>query len=129
MITNMKGRPYKATKIIYKKDIVELCNLLSNSDYFKDICRFVPEPVYGGGIKFVYKENGKLFKTVRLGIRYFPFMDDNVMDNWKNSKDIVLEKDKRIKTSLKSFDGAPAFTIEEINVFETHLKEIGFVRI
>ena len=51
MIINMKGRSYKAIKIIYKKDIIELCNLLSNSDYFKGICYFVPEPVYGGGTK------------------------------------------------------------------------------
>ena len=125
----MKGRPYKATKIIYKKDIIELCNLLSNSDYFKDICHFVPEPVFGGGIRFKYKEKEKLYKTMRLGVSHFPFMDDNVMDNWKNSKDIVLQENEKIKTYLKSFDGAPAFTIEEINVFEMHLKEIGFVRV
>ena len=66
---------------------------------------------------------------MRLGISHFPFMDDNVMDNWKNSKDIVLQKNEKIKTFLKSFDGAPAFTIEELIIFEEYFQKIGFVRV
>jgi hypothetical protein len=126
---NLKGYSYKSTKIVYKKDIVRLCELLGELDYFKDICRFAPEPVYGGGIKFVYKENGKMFKTVRLGIRHFPYMDENVMDKWKNSEDIVLDKFNRINTILKSYDGSPVFNNKEVIFFENCLKELGFIRL
>ena len=126
---SQRGYSYKSTKPILKKDIVRMCNLLGEIDYFKDICHFVPEPVYGGGIKFIFKNNEKFFKTVRLGIRRFPHMDENVMDDWKDSEDIVLDKFNRINTILKTFDGTPEFNNKEVNYIEDCLKEIGFIRL
>ena len=126
---SQRGYSYKSTKPVLKKDIVRLCNLMGEIEYFKDISHFVPEPVYGGGIKFVFKDNEKFFKTVRLGIRRFPHMDENVMDLWKDSEDIVLDKFNRINTVLKTFDGAPEFNNKEVNYIESCLKELGFIRL
>ena len=118
-----RGYSYKSTRPILKKDIVKLCNLLGEIEYFKNICHFVPEPVYGGGIKFVFKSNEKFFKTVRLGIRRFPHMDENVMDDWKDSEDIVLDKFNRINTVLMSCGGVSDFTIKEVIISKIVLKK------
>ena len=134
--------PYKLDNISYthgymliaqtdirKRDIILLCELLN--DEYENLCFFIPEAKSEGGIKYNFINEG-LYTAVRLGLRNdkeWPWVNKDVMTEWKNNDDIILEKNKTISTFLKSFHGAPLFTLEELKLWEKCFNAIGLKRL
>ncbi len=136
MRTYTSGLSFKAVKIITKDDIIILCNLLNECKEYSDLFTFEPEPITEGGIIYKFKnetdiKDGKYdkYKTVRLCIGNWPWINNNVMNEWKGNNDTIINKDQIINTFLKSFYGAPVFTIDELKIWEECFKQIGLVRI
>jgi len=50
------------------------------------------------------------------------------MTEWINNNDILLHANKKIRVFLKSFHGAPVFTIEELMIWEHCFDNIGLKR-
>jgi hypothetical protein len=57
------------------------------------------------------------------------FITDNVLVEWIESSDIVFNKNKKFVPLLKSFYGAPLFTIEELHIWEQCFNQIGIVKV
>ena len=68
--TYNSGFTLKSNKNITKRDIIKLCNLLNNTEEYKNISTFQPEGICGGGIvyKFTDNEQQKWYKSVRLNV-------------------------------------------------------------
>lgn len=127
-------------KTITKNDIITMCELLNQHDFYKDICSFEPEPISEGGIVFKFINNPyDYYKSMRI---YFSktygyndgewySINKDVMNEWKNNDDIIAKKSKRkqIRTFLKSFRNAPIFTKEELKIWENCFEKIGFKRV
>lgn len=124
--TYAKGFKLKTVFHITKGDLVRLCNLLNEK--YSGECQFEPEPICEGGVVFKFP-NPDWYKSLRLGIKNYPWVSENVMSEWADSAEILLWSMDEIDTYLKAFNGAPAFTIDELKVWEECFKEIGLVRI
>lgn len=134
MNTYCPGYKIFSTKNITKNDIITLCDLL-NDKYENDIskCYFEPEPIAEGGIIFRFPDNPNWYKSVRIyfengGIFSWPWVEENFMDDWRNNNTIIFNSGVRTCTNLKSFHGAPSFTIDELKIWEECFNQIGFVR-
>lgn len=153
--TYTNGLVLKTTQPVTKNDIITLCNLLNERDEYKDVCTFEPEPITEGGIVYRFNvrspEQQRWYKSVRLGIGNCPvdrtgefsqrFLSQNrgkwdwihhktnVMEEWNLSKDIVYPEHEKFRTFLKSFRGAPAFTQEELKIWEECLACIGVQKV
>jgi len=136
----------KSNRVITKKDFIILCNLLTtefNNYYSTNIYKLQHEPITEGGI--VFKNfTGDVYKTMRIYIAQFGkygwinpgVMDENhhaMMDEvhrrgwftpaqrageWKDNNDILCDKGVKMSTYLKSFRGAPVWTLHELKIFE-----------
>ena len=109
-----------------------MCNLLNSHEKYINICNFTPERITEGGIVYNYKDNNTFYKSVRLCLRNsgkWYHIKDNVMTEWGNSNDIILEENNKITIFLKSFHGAPLFTIDELKIWEDIFNLIGLKRI
>jgi len=67
---------------------------------------------------------------MRLGIypslkSRWPWVD---VEKWKSSPVTVIQPDMELQTFLKAFEGAPVWTLEELNLFEQCFTEYGLVR-
>lgn len=128
--TYTNGITFKTTKSITKKDMITLCDLLKVK-FPND--SFEPEAIIEGGIKYKYEDNR--YKSVRLCAHYnssrgeWPRINDNVMSEWKNNDDIIFPEENTFSTYLKSFHGAPVFTLDELKIWEKCFNEIGIVRV
>lgn len=110
MITYTQGLTLKAEKNITKNDIITMCKLLNGKNEYFNLCEFQPEPITEGGIVFKFKDgsNTKWYKSVRLGIRgKWPRIPNNVMTDWNENNEILIETNYKFTTFLKSFHGAP----------------------
>lgn len=126
----------ESKKTITKNDIITMCELLNQHDFYKDICTFEPEPITEGGIVFKFINNpNNWYKTMRI---FFINQNDcqwysvnkDVMNEWKNNDDIIAKNNKKkIRTFLKSFRNAPRFTQDELKIWEDCFNEIGFFRV
>lgn len=131
-MTYTNGLSFLPKTDITQNDIVTLCNLLNNHNQFKDICTFEPEPITEGGIIFKYiNGEDKWYKSMRLGLngRDWPNVDKTPMINWLNGTKVIIKKDVRFDTYLKSFRFAPEFTQEELKVFEECFNKINVYRV
>ena len=136
--TTMSRMQMKSTKEVSMKDIVRVCHLLSDSEAFQDTCSFTPEGITEGGIHCHFKEGAadeKAYKSVRLCIGQgtnrskWPMMDkETVMTDYVDSEIRLFEKNEKFTIILKAFYGAPAFTHEELMVWEHCFNEIGVVK-
>lgn len=130
--TYINGIEFKTTKVITKNDIVVMCELLHEK--FPE-CSFKPEPTSEGGIQYIFKNNKAWYKTVRFCVHYdssqgnWTWVNDNVMSEWKNNDDMIFPNNNKFSTYLKSFQGAPIFTIQELQIWEECFNEIGIVRV
>ena len=136
MITYTSGLSFKCERVITKKDIIKICLLLNDREEYKNICNFKPEPITEGGIVYCFFKNDKRYKSVRFrcnGLDYhkkkWDCVDNNVMTEWDNSDDLVLEANTKMDTFLKSFHNAPVFTIDELKIWEECFKEVGLFRV
>ena len=136
MTTNTIGLTLKTEKIITKNDIINMCNLLNNKDEYSNLCKFEPEGISEGGILFKFKDaNKKWYKSVRLCVNKgysqgkWYWVSDNYLPEWSESNDIIFNKNEQFTLYLKSFHGAPLFTIEELKIWEECFNQIGIIRI
>ena len=133
METYTNGLCFKTKKDITKNDIITLIHSLNNNNYYLNLCEFIPEGISEGGILFKFKDDfdKEWYKSVRLGIRgngKWDWIDENVMSEWHNNDDIIFKKNIKFTTFLKSFHGAPIFTLDELKIWEECFKQIGIVR-
>lgn len=130
------GYSLLSTKVIQKKDFVLLCELLAtefNKYYNTNTYSFEPEAISEGGIvfgNFRGDNNNPKFKTMRLHtiteLGKYGWINKNVMEEWKNSEDILCNNNQKIGTTLKAFYGAPLWTINELKMFEKCFNIIGW---
>lgn len=126
------GYKLRITEEITKGSIIRLCSRLEEEfrKAYKGQWKFEPEPISEGGIRF-HLDNGR--KTMRLFFDW-PWVNDDVMEKWNSAPEAdeeIISKGKNkeeISTFLKSFYGAPAWTLEELKIFENCFSEIGLVR-
>ena len=128
----------KATEPVHMKDIVRVCQLLSEDKDFQDKCSFTPEGITEGGILCNFKEGvapDDAYKSVRLCIGFsgnrsrWPYLDETTaMTDYANSDMHLFEKNEKFTIILKVFYGAPAFTHKELMVWEKCFNEIGVVK-
>jgi len=124
----------KTQQNITKNDIITLCNLLNEHPYYLNVCTFLPEKRVDGGIGFKFKDNQTFYKAVRFCIlsdkdAKWYFIKDNVLSEWTENSDIVFNTNKKFVPLLKSFYGAPLFTIEELKIWEQCFNQIGITRV
>ena len=77
------------TRNITKGDMVNICNDLTKE--FDNKYIFEPEPVCDG---FIYIKNED-YKSMRLSCFHAPWVNKTVMEDWKDCKDIFVNKIKR----------------------------------
>jgi hypothetical protein len=116
------GPKFKCERDITKKDIVNLCNYMSSLDFYKDRgIVLAPEAICDGGITYIFKDNPlHYYKTIRFHfknqISYWPWVERNALNTWKDSNQIIFNKSEIVGTYLKAFHGAPLFDMSEINL-------------
>eukprot|EP01083_Nonionella_stella_P226602 804593_1 len=135
MNTYTSGFTLKSTKDISKNDIYELCISL-NTNFGKGY-GFLPEPISEGGIEMVSwpDKEAKMYKSMRIGIKYngnkgkWPWANINtVMQQWQGNQEIIFAKNQSMSTFLKAFHNAPSWTIQELELFESSFRSIGYER-
>jgi pantothenate kinase len=137
MITNNVGLSLKTERIITKDDIITMCNLLNTKSEYFNLCEFMPEGITEGGIIFKFNDNfdKNWYKSVRLRVNSgltrgkWYWINENVMSEWKSNNDIIFDKNTKFTTFIKSFRGAPLFTIDELRIWEECFNKIGIVRV
>jgi hypothetical protein len=136
MITYTSGLTLKTERIITKNDIITMCQLLNSNDEYTDLCEFQPEGITGGGILFKFKNgNNTWYKSVRLCVTSgmsngkWYWINDNYLSEWTGNNDIIFDKNNKFTLFLKSFHGAPLFTVEELKIWEECFNQIGIVTV
>ena len=137
--TTMSRMQLKATEVVLMKDIVRVCQKLSDSEAFQDTCSFTPEGITEGGIRCHFKEGAapeKAYKSVRLCVGQgtnrskWPWVDKaTAMTDYVDSEIRLFQENEKFTIILKAFYGAPAFTHEELMIWEQCFNEIGVVKI
>ena len=136
--TYNEGFYFKFQQNISKADYVYICKLISiklNELYNTlEEYKVAPEAITEGGIKFISFSNktNKMYKTLRIHIDnqkfYYPFIDEKtVINSWLNDNDILITANMKGHTFLKAFDGAPSWTLEELNIFKNVFKTFGAI--
>ena len=135
MMTYTNGLTLKTERIITKDDIITMCKLLNSKDEYSNLCEFQPEGITGGGILFKFKNlDNKWYKSVRLCVYHgvsegkWYWINDNYLSEWTGNNDIIFDKNKKFTLFLKSFNGAPLFTLEELKIWEECFNQIGIVK-
>ena len=124
MRTYTTGLHLKTEIIVTKNDIITMCNLLNNNCEYSNLCEFIPEGITEGGILFRFKDefDKKWYKSVRLCVNHngaggkWDWINENVITEWSGNNDIVFQKNTKFTIFLKSFHGAPLFTLDEEKV-------------
>jgi hypothetical protein len=135
MRTYTLGLTLKCERTITKNDIITLCLLLNNKDEYKSLCEFQPEGKAEGGILFKFKDstNSSWYKSVRLCVNQcngkWYYVNENVASEWSGNNDVVFDKDSKFTIFLKSFHGAPLFTLGELKIWEECFNQIGIVKV
>lgn len=131
------GLTLKTERIITKDDIITMCKLLNGKDEYSDLCEFQPEGISEGGISYKFKDNldDKLYKSVRLCVNRgaskgnWYWVNEKYLPEWTENNDIIFDKHNTFTLFLKSFDGAPLFTLEELKIWEDCFNQIGIVKV
>jgi len=137
MITYSSSITLKTERIITKDDIITICKLLNNRVEYSNLCEFKPEGITEGGIVFNFKDSlhNKWYKTVRLCVNRgnsrgkWYWVNENVMSEWYENNDIIFDKNNKFNIFLKSFYGAPLFTLDELKIWEECFNQIGIVKV
>ena len=138
--TYAPGLTLKTKKYITKDDIITLCNLLNIKDQYSNLCEFQPEGICGGGILFNFNKDNvnykkSWYKSVRLGVNSgmsegkWYWINDDWLSEWTGNNDIIFPNNNKFRLFLKSFNGAPLFTLEELKLWEECFNQIGIVKV
>jgi hypothetical protein len=137
MTTYTNGLTLKTDRVITKNDIITMCNLLNNHNEYSNLCEFQPEGITEGGIVFKFKDHfdSNWYKSVRLCVNYrdtggnWYWINENVITEWSGNNDIIFNNNIKFTIFLKSFHGAPLFTLDELKIWEECFKQIGIVKV
>jgi len=136
MKTYTTGLTLKTERTITKDDIITLCKLLNQREEYSELCEFEPEAISEGGILYKFKDSDKKwYKTVRLCVRCgetrgkWYWINENVLSEWSGNNDRIFNPKSKFDTYLKSFNGAPLFTLEELKIWEECFGQIGIRRV
>ena len=137
MRTYATGIRLKTEKIITKNDIITMCKLLNSKDEYSKLCEFQPEGIAEGGILFKFKDgnDNKWYKSVRLCVSHgeskgkWYWINENVISEWSDNNDIIFDTNIKFTIFLKSFHGAPLFSIDELKIWEECFNQIGIVKV
>lgn len=132
-----RGLTLKTERIITKDDIITMCKLLNSKEQYYNLCEFQPEGITEGGILFKFKDNlnNKWYKSVRLCVHSdesrgnWYWVSDDYLSEWTGDEDIIFDKNNKFPTVLKSFGGAPLFTLEELKIWEECFNQIGITKV
>jgi hypothetical protein len=102
-----------------------MCNYYASSE---SPCTIHPEPITRGGLEYRFVNNMRWYKTIRLNIDKWPWITPNTEAEWRDNEEVLLESGETINLFLKSFHGAPVFTLEELRDLEHLFNLIGFTR-
>lgn len=123
------GYQLLAKKNVSKKVFVELCDNLAtefNNYYKTKDYSFSPECISEGGIIFNnFNEHRNAYKSMRIFFYdtksgYLPlygFISTHEKEKWIDDDGILIEKNKKLQTTLKSFYNAPPWTNIELKIF------------
>jgi len=139
--TYCSGFQLVAIKNISKKEFVELCNNLQdefNYYYNTNDYSFKPECISEGGIVFNNFNEVCKYKTMRIFLtdkdtiggrreKLYGVINENIKDEWINDESVLIEKDKYLRTYLKSFHNAPQWTNDELKIFQKCFNNIGLI--
>ena len=133
--TYCNGFELVSIKNISKKEFVELCNNLQkefNDYYDSNDYSFSPECITEGGIVFNNFDEEDKYKTMRITYSYsidnlYGYINNNIKDEWINDESILIDKDKYLRTFLKSSRNAPEWTNDELKIFEKCFNNIGLI--
>lgn len=113
-----------------------MCQLLNNRDEYYNLCEFQPKLITDGGILFKSKNNldNKRYNSVRLSVKNeskvkWYWINYNCLSAWTGNNDIIFDKNIIFTSFLKSFYGAPLFTIDELEIWEECFNQIGVVNV
>ena len=137
MTTYTIGLTLKTGRIITKDDIITMCKLLNSKDIYSNLCEFQPEGITEGGIVYKFKDcfDNEWYKSVRLCVNReksrgnWYWINENVMSEWCENNDIIFDENIFFTIFLKSFHGAPLFTINELKIWEECFNQIGIVNV
>lgn len=124
-VTYTSGLTFQASRDITAKDISELCEILSKDPFYEGV-QFEPEKITEGGILFQYPDAKEgWYKSVRFRMnRKWPFFQE-----WESNDQVLHETTlwghNQFTTYLKSFGGAPLFTVDELCVWEKAFSQLG----
>ena len=135
--TYTKGFAIKTNKIVTKNNIITLCKLLNCRPEYANLCEFQPEAISEGGILFKFKQNldNKWYKSVRLCVHNLTntgnwgYVNENSLYERVGNFYVIFDKNIKTTLFLKSFNGAPLFTLEELKIWEECFNLIGIVKI
>lgn len=145
MNTYTAGPNLYFTSSIKKSDYIKICGLISQelSELPEhDQVAVVPEPITEGGFKFVSGDygsmtgelDGKIYKTMRHFISsrpecisgyQWPRISYRTVDEWRDSNEYIIPQGYYATTYLKAFNGAPAWTLLELQVIAGVLARFG----
>jgi hypothetical protein len=137
MTTYTSGFTLKTERDITKNDIITMCKLLNSNNKYSNVCEFKPEAITEGGIVYCFKDSfdKNWYKTVRLCVNSgnsrgkWYWINGDVMTEWSNHTDIIFKQNSTFTIFLKSFRGAPLFTLDELKTWEECFNQIGIVRV
>lgn len=134
--TYTHGFKYGFGDKITTKDIVYIIDELQ--DAFSGNHKFVPERISEGGILFEEfpGKTESMYKTFRFRIQSpcvgkWPWIEDGTLDLWREQEPITIWENPSKKITLncasflKSFDGAPLWTNEELDKFKNAFATVG----
>lgn len=136
IMTYTRGFTIKTNNNITKDDIITMCKLLNSKNEYSNLCEFQPQNIEEGGILFKFKDNfdNKWYKSVRLGIydknkgKWYK-INNNYFTEWIGNNDIIFNKNNKFTLFLKSFNGAPVFTLKELKLWVECFNQIGIVKV
>jgi hypothetical protein len=104
---------------VTKHKIYNLCNDLNEE--FKGKLLLQPEKITEGGLLVTWPDQKNEYKTIRFITsdhfnRNWPWISDDPMKSWKNNNDVIWPVSGKFGTVLKSFNGAPCWTISELEL-------------
>jgi len=133
-MTYTHGFSFVVSKNVTKAEFIKICELLTNEVFFNNEYVFEPEPISEGGI--IYRpvnntENVFKYKSIRFQHPHgdWPWINTEVLNEWRKSDDILFYEGHKFNTFLKSFGDSPLYTLEELEIIASYFNSFGLSKI
>lgn len=140
-VTYTQGFKIEIKNGLTKREYILLCERIScelNKHYGykgEDKIKLTPECITEGGMRITggpdnmygdYDNKGKVYKSMRHHLGW-QWIKKNTHEEWKESKDKLCSENTISETFLKAFDGAPVWTMDELNILKNCFESVGIV--